>query len=100
MNDTRIAESRDVRFRPVEVRADTGCAELVLRGLLFHSATVAESIQLIDEGDATRVLVEMALAHAGKSGSFTVAVPLPARVERVTFGLDGEEIWSREYRFQ
>jgi hypothetical protein len=96
MAHPRIAESADVRFRPLEISSSDGQAELKLSGLIFHSAVVADAIRMIDEGDATRVLVEMAVANPEKSGSFAVNIPLPRHLEKVMFGLAGTEIWSRQ----
>lgn len=96
----RIAETGDVRIQSLEVATDNFQVKLMLRGLIFHSSIVAESIRVVDEGKSTRILVEMASAHSDKSGSFTVSVPLPPDIEKITFGLAGEQIWSREYRFQ
>ncbi len=96
MTHPRIAESTDVRFRPVEISTSGSRAELKLSGLIFHSAIVADAIRVIEEGATTRVIVEMAAASEEKSGSFAIIVPLPRHVETVTFGLAGTEIWSRQ----
>jgi hypothetical protein len=95
MAHARIAESADVRFRPLEI-SGSGHTELKVSGLIFHSAVVANAIRVVDEGSATRVLVEMAVARPEKSGSFAINIPLPRRLEKVTFGLAGTEIWSRQ----
>lgn len=96
MAHSRIAESADVRFRPLEISGSGGHTELKVSGLIFHSAVVANAIRVVDEGSATRVLVEMAVARPEKSGSFAVNIPLPRHLEKVTFGLAGTEIWSRQ----
>jgi hypothetical protein len=95
MTHPRIAERIDVRFGPPLVFSNDGRTELKLTGLIFHSAVVANTIRLVEEGHATRVLVEMASARPHKSGSFEVTVPLPHHLEKVTFGLEGAELWSR-----
>lgn len=96
MSYPRIAETSDVRFQPLEI----GHAQLTLRGLLFHSAIVVENVQIIDEAGAARILIEMAPARSGKSGSFTISVPLSENTQCVTFGQAKAEIWARAYRFQ
>lgn len=96
----RIAETGDVCIQALEVATDNSQVQLMLRGLIFHSAIVAESVRVVDEGNSTRILVEMASTRADRSGSFTVTVPLLPNIEKVIFGLSGQQLWSREYRFQ
>lgn len=96
----RIAETGDVHIQSLELATDNSQVKLLLRGLIFHSAIVAENIRVVSEKDAARILVEMAPTHSGKSGSFTVTVPLSPDIAKVTFGTSGKQIWSREYRFQ
>lgn len=92
----KIAEKEDVYFSPSEVRLCNGNPELKIGGLIFHSAIVAEDIRVVREGSTTRILIEMALTHPGKSGRFEVTVPLSDNVERVIFGSTGNELWNSE----
>lgn len=92
----KIAEIEDVYFSPSEVRLCNGNPELKIGGLIFHSAIVAEDIRVVREGSTTRILIEMALTHPGKSGRFEVTVPLSGNVERVIFGSTGKELWTNE----
>lgn len=65
-----------------------------MRGLIFHGAIVAEDILLVQEGSTTRILIEMALTHPGKSGRFEVRVSLSDKVEQVVFGAAGNVLWN------
>ena len=94
MEHLRIAEIGDIRLRLLEVSTSGATPELKIGGLIFHSAIVAENIRLVDEGETTRILIDMALAHPGKSGSFDLIVPLSAQVKSVTFGTAGTRLWS------
>ena len=91
----RIAETNDIHFDQVEVSSASGMPELRVSGLIFHSAVVAENIRLQSDDHSACILVEMALTHPGKSGSFDVTIPLHPGIERVTFGTSGNELWSR-----
>jgi len=92
----RIAETDDIHFDHVDICNNKTASELEISGLVFHSAMVAEKIQLIqeDSGHTMRVLVEMALAHPGKSGSFDIKVKLSPSLDRVIFGTKGHLLWS------
>ncbi|MGV7209336.1 hypothetical protein ACLB1G_15935 [Oxalobacteraceae bacterium A2-2] len=92
-----IAEAKDIQFDASKLSAANGVPELNVRGLIFHSAIVAENIKVVAEGDTRRILVEMAVTHPGKSGRFEVAIPLTPDIERVVFGQAGKELWSRTH---
>lgn len=92
----KIAEAKDVYFSPSEIQLRNGKPELKIRGLIFHSAIVAEDLQVVQEGSAARILIEMALTRPGKSGRFEVTVPLSDNVKRVIFGTAGNELWRSE----
>ena len=92
----KTAETKDVYFSPCEVQLRDGKPVLKIGGLIFHSAIVAEEVQVVYEGHTARILVEMALTHRGKSGRFEVVVPLSGNVERVVFGSAGNELWNSE----
>lgn len=91
-----IAEAKDIQFDASELRVANGVPELNVKGLIFHSAIIAENIKVVAEGDTRRILIEMAVTHPGKSGRFEVAIPLTPGVGRVVFGQAGKELWSRE----
>ena len=96
MFPSKIAEIKDVYFRPVEVQVRDGKPELKIGGLIFHSAIVAEDIRVVHEGPTSRILVAMALTRPGKSGRFELTVPLSADTERVVFGKADNVLWRSE----
>jgi hypothetical protein len=70
--------------------------ELLLSGLAFHSALAVERIDIVRQEDAIQVNVMLVPAKAGMSGSFTYALPLDDKVDRVTFGDAETLVWRRD----
>jgi hypothetical protein len=90
----RILELDDVQsFRSVQASADP--LTIKVSGLAGHSALVVSRIDVIQKDDVATIVVHLALASNGRSGSFDYAYLVPGSVNSVSFGSENAVIWKR-----
>lgn len=89
------ADYNDMAFHNIEeVQAD-GMHLLRVKALIFHSAIVAEHVELHPEIDTVQVLVKVALTRPNKSGLIELFIPIGDHVNTVTFGKNKTVLWKR-----
>lgn len=89
------AEFPDVHFHNIEEIQAGKCRLLWVKGLIMHSAMVADHIDLYPEQHNVNIQVAMALTHESKSGLFELYIPVPERIAIVTFGREKTVLWTR-----
>jgi len=90
-----IAEFPDVHFHNIEEIQAGKCHLLWIKGLIMHSAMVADHIELDPEQHNVNIQVAMALSQENKSGLFELYIPIPDRIAAVTFGKEKKILWRR-----
>jgi hypothetical protein len=90
-----VLESKDVQFFKVEELPRARPTRLIISGLVFKSALSVNKITTKTEGSVTVVMVHLALAKPGTSGSFQYELPVPDSVDEVRFGSTATSIWKR-----
>lgn len=86
-----IAEAKDVKFLRIEPNADG--TELLVEGLVFHSALAVKSLETVDGPEARQMLIHLTPARRGLSGSFSFGLTIPNQATRVLFGREAVQIW-------
>ena len=86
LNDVQFFKAQEISTSPVTIR---------LSGLAFHSSLAVRNITTLQGSDSLQVLVHMAPAVSGMSGSFSYDLVVPASVDRVSFGEEKALIWDR-----
>lgn len=89
------ADYADMAFQNIEEVHANNMHLLRVKALIFHSAIVADHVDLYPELDSVQVLVKMALTRPNKSGLIEVFIPLGDRVNTVTFGKSKTALWKR-----
>lgn len=92
---TYTAEFPDVHFHNIEEIQTEKCRLLWIKGLIMHSAMVADHINLDPEQSNVNIQVAMALTRENKSGLFELYIPIPDRIAAITFGKAKTILWSR-----
>ena len=90
-----VLESKDVQFLKVHELQAARPTRLKISGLAFHSAMSVNKITTKTEGSAMVVLVHLAIAKQGTSGSFEYELAVPDSVNEVRFGNSSVRIWKR-----
>lgn len=88
-------EFPDVHFHNIEEVRLGNQSLLWIKGLIMHSAMVADHIELQHEQQQIHVQVTMALTQENKSGLFELYLPIPERIIQVTFGQERTILWTR-----
>ena len=86
LSDVQFFKAQEISTSPVTIR---------LSGLAFHSSLAVRNITTLQGSDSLQVLVHMAPAVSGMSGSFSYDLVVPASVDRVSFGEEKALIWDR-----
>lgn len=90
-----VLEHKDVQsFRVVELK-DRPQQKIRISGLTFMSAMSVRRIETRARGNSIMVLVFIALAKQGQSGSFSYDLSLSPSVQEVRFGKNEIVIWRR-----
>lgn len=89
------AEFSDVHFHNIEEIQAGSCRLLWVKGLIMHSAMVADHIDLHPEQHCVNIQVAMALTQENKSGLFELCIPIPDRIAKITFGREHSVLWAR-----
>ena len=91
----QIVEAKDIQFLKVEEIPGAKPPKLRLSGLVFKSAMSVQDITAKEEGKRLMVLVRIALARPGTSGSFNYELVVPDGVDEVVFGNERTVVWKR-----
>lgn len=89
-----VLELKDVQFFNAE-QTSTSPATIRLSGLAFHSSLVVQEISTTRHEETLKLLVHLAPASAGLSGSFDYTLTVPPAVNTVSFGREEIVIWNR-----
>jgi hypothetical protein len=79
----------------VEAIPPTQSKILRISGLAFKSSMAVKEITEDKKDSVVVVLVHLALAKPGRSGSFVYELTLPDSVKQVRFGTSTTPIWER-----
>lgn len=95
-NDVMNLEAEDVQFFKVSAYDSGDLLMLHVSGLAFHSALVVNALEEIKENDSLHLLISLAPAKKGLSGSFDYTIEVPHEINFVTFGDKRKVIWERK----
>jgi hypothetical protein len=95
MEHIDFADYADMAFHNIEEVSANGIPLLRVKALIFHSAIVAEHVDLYPELDSVHILIKVAIASHNKSGLVELYIPIPERVKAVTFGKSKTVLWKR-----
>lgn len=94
-DDDIILEFKDVQFFKA-LETSSLPMTIKLSGLAFHSSLAVKTITTKAYDHSLQVLVHLAPATKGLSGSFEYSVVVPTTVNAVTFGKAAVSIWDRD----
>lgn len=90
-----FADYADMAFHSIEEVQANGIALLRVKALIFHSAIVAEHVDLYSELDSVQILITVGISRPNKTGLVELYIPIPDRVKSVTFGKSRTTLWKR-----
>ena len=90
----RVLEARDFNGFYVKGEPEDEPEQLVLSGLVFHSAMGVESVKTYEDGAVFRVEVRGGIARKGVDGNLFVKIALPVGIREVQFGRERTTVWS------